>query len=297
MDRVLQERRHRAVGLEVAGAHRLGVARVADDDRAAALLEVLQVAREAEDRHDLRGDRDVEARLAGHAVDLAAEADDGVAQRAVVHVEHAAERDVALIDAERVAVVEVVVDHRREQVVRGGDRREVAREVEVDVLHRHDLRVAAARRASLDAEARPERRLAQGDDRALAEPVEGLAEADGRGGLSFARRRRRDRGDEHERRLGPALGAGDRGDRHLGLVASVGDEVARIDSGRARHLLHRTQARFLRDFDVGLHRWGILAGLGRRATGGGGLPAAVTPISCGSADPSFATFSATACSA
>ena len=48
---------------------------------------------------------------------LAAEADDHVAQRAVVHVEHAAPGNVARVDAERVAVVEVVVEQRGEQVV------------------------------------------------------------------------------------------------------------------------------------------------------------------------------------
>ena len=36
--------------------------------------------------------------------------------------------------------------------------------MEVEILHRHDLRVAAAGRASLDAEDRAERRLAQAED-------------------------------------------------------------------------------------------------------------------------------------
>ena len=193
-------------------ADRLGVAPVPGDDRAAALLQVLEVACQAEDRHHLRGDGDVEARFARDAVDLAAEADDRVAQGPVVHVEDAPERDVALIDAERVAVVEVVVDHRRQQVVGRRDRGEVAREVEVDVLHRHDLREPAAGGAPLHAEAGPQGRLAQRDDGPLAEAVERLAEADGRGGLALARRRRRDRRDEHQRRLGTSLGARDRGE-------------------------------------------------------------------------------------
>ena len=113
-----------------------------------------------------------------------------VAQRAVVHVEDAPEGDVALIDPERVPVMQVVVDHRREEVVRGRDGREVSGEMEVDVLHRDDLGVAAAGGSPLHAEARPERGLAQRDDRALAEAVERLAEAHGRRRLALARRRR-----------------------------------------------------------------------------------------------------------
>ena len=48
----------------------------------------------------------------------AAEADDDVAQRAVVHVDDAPPGDAPRIDAERVAVVDVVVEHRGQQVVR-----------------------------------------------------------------------------------------------------------------------------------------------------------------------------------
>ena len=48
----------------------------------------------------------------------AAERVDDRAQRAVVHVHDAAPGDAARVEAERVAPVDVVVDQRREQVVR-----------------------------------------------------------------------------------------------------------------------------------------------------------------------------------
>ena len=160
-DRVLEQRGHRAVGLELPGAHRLAVAGVADDDVAEPLLEVFEILGEAEDRHHFRRHGDVEAGLARIAVGDAAERADDLAQRAVVHVHDAAPGDAARVDAERIAPVDVVVDQRREQIVRRGDGVEVAGEVEVDVLHRDDLGVAAAGRAALHAEARAERRLAQ----------------------------------------------------------------------------------------------------------------------------------------
>ena len=124
----------------------------------------------------------------GIAVGDAAERTTICAQRAVVHVEHAPPGDPARVDVERVAPVDVVVDHRGQQVVRAGDRVEVAGEVEVDVLHRHDLRVAAAGAAALHPEARAQRRLAQAQHRRLADAVERVGQADRSRGLAFARR-------------------------------------------------------------------------------------------------------------
>ena len=98
----------------------------------------------------------------GIAVGGAAERDRDVAQRAVVHVDDALPRDAPHVDAERVAVVDVVVDQRGEQVVGDADRVEVAGEMEVDVLHRHHLRVAAAGRAALHPEHRARARARAG---------------------------------------------------------------------------------------------------------------------------------------
>ena len=122
-----------------------------------------------------------------------AEADDDLAKRAVVHVEHAPPGDAPLIEAERVAPVHVIVDHRGEQIVRRCDGVKIAGEMEVDLLHRRDLGVAPAGRAPLDAEAGPERRLAQADDRLPADAVERVAEADGGRRLALAGRGRADR--------------------------------------------------------------------------------------------------------
>ena len=107
-----------------------------------------------------------------------------------------------------VAVQDVRLEHRREQVVRGADRVDVAGEVEVQVLHRDDLRVAAAGRAALDPEDRAERRLAQAEHRALADRAEALREADRGGRLALAGLRRRDRGDADQLRVGPVARAG-----------------------------------------------------------------------------------------
>ena len=88
----------------------------------------------------------------GKSVGDAAERRHHRAQRAVVHVEHAAPGDAARIDAERIAPIDVIVEQRGEKIVRRRDGVEVAGEVKVDVLHRHDLGIAAAGGATLDAE-------------------------------------------------------------------------------------------------------------------------------------------------
>ena len=124
-------------------------------------LRSVDVAGEAQHRHDLGGHGDVEAVLAGHAAAFAAEAVHDVAQLAVVHVHAALPGDLLGVDAQGVALLDVVVQHGGQQVVGGADGVEIAGEVKVDVLHGHDLGIAAAGSAALDAEHGAERRLAQ----------------------------------------------------------------------------------------------------------------------------------------
>ena len=251
-DRVLEQRRHGAVALQLARAHRLTLARVADDDVAEARLEIFEVLGEAEDRHHLGRDRNVEAGFARIAVRDAAERAHDLAQRAVVHVHHAAPHDAAAVDAERVAPVDVVVDQRREQIVRRRDGVEVAGEMQVDVLHRDHLRVAAACRATLHAEAGAERGLAQRAHRLLADVVERIGEADRRGRLAFAGRRRRDRRHQDQLAVRLVLERLDEVHRHLGLVVAVGFEVLQRDAELVlRDVRDALRLCGLRDFNVG----------------------------------------------
>ena len=68
LDRISQQRRHRTLRLELAGDDRLLVARVADHDATDSLLQIGEVVGQAQDRHDLGGDDDVEAILPRIAV-------------------------------------------------------------------------------------------------------------------------------------------------------------------------------------------------------------------------------------
>ena len=97
-----------------------------------------------------------------------------------------------------VAKVDVVVDRRGQQVVRGGDRVEVAGELEVDRVRRLDPARAAAGRSSLAAEDRPHRRLPQRQGHALADSPQPLGQPDRRGRLALSRRSGRDRRDQDQ---------------------------------------------------------------------------------------------------
>ncbi len=248
--------------LQIARADRLVIAGVTDDDVAETLLQILERGGEAEDRHDLRGDHDVEAVLARIAVARSAEAHGDVAQCAVVHVDHALPGDAPHVDAELVAVVDVVIDQCRQQVVGQRDGIEVAGEVQVDVFHRHHLRVAAAGRAAFHAEYRTQRGLAQADAGLLADPVQRIAETDRGGGLAFAGRRRGDGGDEDQLAVGFVGKAVDVIQRDLGLVVAVGIEELIVDAELALcNLGDSLEFGLLGDLDIGCHVVGTCAGM------------------------------------
>src|SRR6266436_3677291 len=94
---------------------------------------------------------------------------------------------------------------RRQEMVGRPDGMQIAGEMQIDVLHRHDLSVAAARGPALDAEAGPKRGLAQAQHRLFAEMVERVGEADRGRGLTLARRRRGDRGNQDQLAVGTVL--------------------------------------------------------------------------------------------
>src|SRR5208283_5827885 len=125
--------------------------------------------------------------------------------------------------------------------------------MEVDLVHRHDLGVASAGRAALQAEAGTERGLAQTDDRLPADAVERIAEADRRRRLALAGRGRVDRRHKNE------LAVGSVPETAKKIILELGDEAAEgMQGGFGRadlrgDLRNRLQTRSPRDFDVRPH--------------------------------------------
>src|SRR3972149_5205133 len=243
-----------AAGLEHPGRPRRPLLRLGDDDPAQTLPQVGEAGRQADDRHHLRGDGDVERRLPRDAVVLAAEADDYVPQGPVVDVDDARPGDGKRVDLQLVAVQEVVVGHRREQVVGHGDSVRVAGEVEVEVLHRHHLGVAAAGGAALDAEGRAEAGLADGGDRPLADAVERLREADRRGGLGLRRGGRGYRRYVNYLARWLVLQALEDVERYLRLVLTVELDLVRQQAELLGDRIDGGGGCLLRDLEVALHQ-------------------------------------------
>ena len=76
-------------------------------------------------------------------------------QRAVVHIHYTLPNYGARVDANRVCfALDIIVDDRRQEVVSLLNSRKVARKVQVDVLHRHHLRIASTSCPSFDSKNR-----------------------------------------------------------------------------------------------------------------------------------------------
>ena len=249
VDGVLEQQRHRPLRLEIARPAGALVGAEADDDACDALFEILGPRRERQDRHDLRAGNDDEALFPHGAARQAAQPHNDAAQGPIVHIDRARPGDAANVQSQGVAVMQVGVEHRRQQVVRARDRVEVAREMQVDVFHRHDLRVAAAGGPALHAEHRPKRRLAQRENRVLAELPKRLRHPHGDRRLPFSRRRGIDARHEHEFSLGRALL--ERAQRDLCLVPPVQLQIVVRQPQLRRHVANGAQFRGLRDGDVG----------------------------------------------
>ena len=198
VDRVAQQRRHGALRFQVLRIYRFAVQIIRHQNVPQAFLQIRAVGSQAEDRHHLAGHRDDKAILARDSIHLSAEPYHHVAQGAVVHIEAAFDQHTALVDAQLVPLLHVIVEHGAQQVVCRSQCVHITGKVEVDILHRHHLCITAAGRAALDAEHRTEGRLAQGDDRILPDLCHCFAQPRRCGGLSLSRRGRVDRGHQDQ---------------------------------------------------------------------------------------------------
>jgi rRNA processing protein Krr1/Pno1 len=174
-----------------------------------------------------------------------------VAQGPVVHVHDPLPDDAGGIDAQRVAVGDVVVEGGRKQVVGDADGVEVAREVQVDVLHGHHLGIAAAGRAALDAEARAQGRFPDAQGGLAAQAVQGVGQADGGGGLAFPGRGGGDGGDQDQLADRIVLDLLVEVERDLGLGLAVRFDGLRIDAELGGDLIDGQHGGGTGDVDIG----------------------------------------------
>src|SRR5437867_1865778 len=261
--RVFQEDRGRTVDSKIADFRGPLSTIERDDDSLESCLQVVDPFREAEDRHHLARGRDDEPVFPRHAVLRATEARDDVPELAVVHVEASREQDPRRIDVEHVPVEDVGVHDGRDQVVRGADRVDVPREVEVDFFHRQDLGPPSTGGSTFRAEHGPEGRLPNCDDRLRAEPIEGLAEADRREGLPFSIAGRGRARYQHELALAALPRPVNRVQTDLRDVIALEDEVGPIEADRRCDFEDGPHRHALSNLDIGHHGSWTGSGEGR----------------------------------
>ena len=198
LDGVLHQHGHRASGIEVLRRHGIAVAVVGDLDTTEALADVGKATGQRQDSHNLGGHGNIKLRLAWPAATTATQADDYVAQRHIIHIHTAVPTDAERVNIQRVIVPEAGVNHRRQQVIGCADGVNVTGEVQVDLFHRHCLRVPSAAGAALDPESRAHRRLAHGRHGLLPDMAHGLGQAQSDHGFALSQRGRRNGGDQNE---------------------------------------------------------------------------------------------------
>ena len=250
LHRLLQQHRHRAIGLDVAGKNRRAIAAIGDDDVTKSLFKVSQIIGQAQNSHDFGRHGDVKPSLTRETVGHTAKVTHDLTQGAVIHVQHALIGHPADVNFLLVAPVNVVVQQRGQQVVRGCDRVEVTGEMKVHILHRDNLRVTTARSAALHAKARPKRGFADTDRGVLADGIQTVAQTHGGGGLTLARRGRVDRRHQDQLAIGPVRQRFDELFADLGLVMAKRQQMVAGDAKLCADFLNRLFIGSAGDFDV-----------------------------------------------
>ena len=151
---IFQKCCYRAFCMQVAGSHRFAGTGVSHDDPGHPLLQIQNVACQAEHCHDLGGHGDIETVLTGHAVRLGSQAVHDAAELPVIHIHAPPPGYPVGVDIQGVSLMDVIVQHGRDQVISRADGMQIASEMQVDVLHGDHLCVAAAGSAALHAEYR-----------------------------------------------------------------------------------------------------------------------------------------------
>ena len=226
--RVAQQRSHGSLRADIATGDQLARIGAPHRDARHARLHIHQIACHAEGGHDLAGGGDIKAILTRHTIHLAAQAGHNAAQLTIVHIHAAAENHLPGIDAQGVALLNVVIHHGGQQIVGRSDGMQIAGKMQVDVLHGQHLGVAAARRAALDAKYGALRGLAQRQHGVFAVAAHAVRQRNADGGFALARRGWRNGRDQNQPRARGLILIGSW--IHLGDIAPIAGQAILADA-------------------------------------------------------------------
>ena len=253
VDGVLQKSSHSAVCLQVAGKYGLSIIGISYQDITQTLFQVFTVFCQAQNCHNLAGHRDDEAVLTGDAVDFSAKAYHDIAQCAVIHIHAAPDDNAALVNAQYIALMHVVVQHSAQQVVSAGNGVHVAGKVQVDVFHGEHLRITAAGSAALNTKNRSQRGFTQGDNSIFADFFHSLSQADRSSGFPLAGGSGVDCRYQNQFSIGTVFQTAEKVFVDLGLITAIRFQLFFVNSQFLCNFCNRNQFCVLCDFDVAQH--------------------------------------------
>src|ERR1700730_14264206 len=203
--------------IEITRVDRLLVSRIPYDDPRQPVFQILERSGKAENRHNLGCDDDIKTVFARISICRSPQGDGDLPKGAIVHIDHAFPGDAPHVEVKFISMVNMIVDHRRKKIMGKTDCAEVASEMEIDILHWYNLRVAATRGPAFHAEYGPKRWLAQTNRCFLADPVQRIAKSNRRCGLAFPSRGGTDCSDENEFAIWPVCETVNVTQRNLGF--------------------------------------------------------------------------------
>ena len=110
---LLQQHRHRAVGLDIAAVDRRAISAIGDNDIAQTFLQVFQIKCQTQDRHNFGRHRNVKPSLTRESIRNAPERCHNIAQCPIIHIHHTAPDNTTFVDLQLVTPIDMIVDHRR----------------------------------------------------------------------------------------------------------------------------------------------------------------------------------------
>ena len=161
LQRVLQQRCRRSLCPDVRHSNRCSVICIPQNNPGKFILQIFYIMGETKNRHDLAGHRNLESVFPRNSAGLSAHSVQNMAELTVIHIHSTFPCDSPGINVQRISLLNVVVQHGSDQIVRSADGVHVSGKVQIDILHRDHLGVASARRSAFDAEHGAQRRLPQ----------------------------------------------------------------------------------------------------------------------------------------
>ena len=151
---ILQQGGHCTFCTQILCIDRIPIQIISNQNLSQPPLHICQIRSQTENCHDFRSNGNLESVRTWNPVDFSAQTNDNVPQSTVIHIQNPLKHHSPLVNPQNISLLHMVVQHRTEQIIGCGDGVHIACKVQVDVLHRNNLRIATASSTALDTENR-----------------------------------------------------------------------------------------------------------------------------------------------